>query len=218
MDAQSCQRANPRHIAAETWLATQAPGRLVFLRRPSYHISHHRYFSLIMSSNSSGDRRRRGGSGGSQGFSGNGDRGYGRGRGRGRGGNRGRADAPTIDRTSTPRGVCHFYWSTGACDRSFDCTYKHEARVPTSSSATQSTDYTPDFFSLEGLAKNNGSVLDTQHTLSPSQAHNHLKPYLFDNFVFRDAFHVEGFSRILASVNSRNRAWVSKSVIPSSVY
>jgi hypothetical protein len=65
---------------------------------------------------------------------------------------------------------------------------------------------------------NNSSVLDMQHTLSPSQAHNHLRPYLFDNFVFRDAFHIEGFSRILASVNSRNRAWVRKTVTTSNVY
>jgi hypothetical protein len=180
-----------------------------------------------MSSSSSGDRRRRGGSrGGSggdgnggggmrgQGSTSNGDRGRGRGRGGSRGRGRGRGDTPNntpnIDRNSTPRGVCHFYWSTGACNRSFDCTYKHEARVQASSSATQSTDYTPDFFSLEGLAVNNGSVLDTQHTLTPSQAHNHLRPYLSDNFLFRGASHVEGFSRILASVNSRNHAWVRK--------
>jgi hypothetical protein len=168
-----------------------------------------------MSSSSSGDRRRRGGSvaGGNggggmrgQGFAGNNDRG----RGRGRGGSRGRGNTPNIDRNSTPRGVCHFYWSAGACDRGFDCTYKHQARVQAPSSVAQSTDYTPDFFSLEGLATNNGSILDTRHTLSPSEAHNHLKSYLFDNFSFRDAVHVEGFSRILASVNSRNHTWVRK--------
>ena len=55
---------------------------------------------------------------------------------------------------------------------------------------------------------NNGSVLDSRHTLRPSEAHNHLKLYLANNFVFRDATNVEGFSRIFASVNSRNGAWV----------
>jgi hypothetical protein len=163
-------------------------------------------------SNSSGDPYRRRGSGGGgwgQGSISNGDHGRGRGRGRGRG------DAPIIDRTSIPRGICHFYWSTGVCDRGFDCTFKHQARdqVPSSSPATQSTDHTPDFFSPEGLAMNNGSIVDTRHTLSPSEAHNHLKFYLFDNFVFRDAINVEGFTRILASVNSRNRAWVGRAVI-----
>jgi hypothetical protein len=175
-----------------------------------------------MSSSSSGDPRRRGGNsrGGvrGQGYAGNGDRGRGRGRGRGsppptRGGGRGRGNAPYIDQNSTPRGVCRFYWSSGACDRSFDCTYQHQPRVRAPSSVAQPADYTPDFFSLEGLATNNGSILDTRHTLSPSEAHNHLKSYLFDNFVFRDAIHIEGFSRILASVNSRNHTWVRKPVV-----
>ena len=175
-----------------------------------------------MSSSSSGDRRSRGGSvpGGNggggmrgQGHAGNGDRGRARGRGQvrgrgARGGSPGRDNTPNIDRSSTPRGLCHFYWSAGACDRGFECTYKHQARVQASLPVAQSTDYTPDFFSLEGLATNNNSILDTRHTLSPSEAHNHLKVYLFDNFIFRDAINIEGFSRILASVNSRNHAWV----------
>jgi hypothetical protein len=98
----------------------------------------------------------------------------------------------------------------GACNRGFDCTFKHES-ANRSLSTTQPTDYTPDFFSVEGLAVNNGSVVDTQHTLCPSEAHNHLKRYLRDGFVFQGAISVEGFSRIFASVNSRNRAWVRKS-------
>ncbi len=157
-----------------------------------------------MSVSSSGRRGRGGGGGGGRSP---GPSGF-RGRGRGRGG----APPAPIDRTGVPRGICTFYWSAGACDRGFDCTFKHDARpgVQASSSSTQPIDYTPDFFSVEGLAINNGSILDTQHSLCPSEAHNHLRPYLFDNFEFRDAIKVEGFSRILASVNSRNRAWVRK--------
>jgi hypothetical protein len=60
---------------------------------------------------------------------------------------------------------------------------------------------------------NNGSLVDSQHTLRPNEAHNHLKLYLADNFVFRDANNVEGFSRIFASVNSRNKAWVRVTLI-----
>jgi len=160
-----------------------------------------------MSSNISGSHYRLGGGGGGgqgQGTVSNVDHGRGRGRGRG--------DAPIIDRTSTPRGICHFYWSIGVCDRGFDCTFRHQAKdqVTVSSPATQSTDHTPDFFSLEGLATNNGSIVDARHTLSPSEAHNHLRVYLFDNIVFHDAINVEGFSRIFASVTSRNRAWVGR--------
>ncbi|KAH8998206.1 hypothetical protein EDB86DRAFT_3148849 [Lactarius hatsudake] len=138
---------------------------------------------------------------------------HGRGnRGLNRGGRGGRGGGtPIIDRTGVPRGVCSFYWSTGACNRSFDCTYKHEVKPQASSvyDATETEDLSPDFFSREGLAMNNGSVMDSQHTLRPNEAHNHLKPYLADHFVFRSANNVEGFSRIFASVNSRNKAWDS---------
>ncbi|KAH8976901.1 hypothetical protein EDB92DRAFT_1938185 [Lactarius akahatsu] len=131
---------------------------------------------------------------------------HGRGNRGGRGGRGG--GTPIIDRTGVPRGVCSFYWSTGACNRSFDCTYKHEVKPQASSvCATETEDVSPDFFSREGLAINNGSVMDSQHTLRPNEAHNHLKPYLADDFVFRGANNVEGFSRIFASVNSRNKAW-----------
>ena len=129
---------------------------------------------------------------------------------RGRGRGRGQGGVPPINRTSVLKGKCSFYWSTGACNRGFDCTFKHEARpgVQASSSARQPTDFTPDFFSPQGLAINNGSIVDSQHNLCPSEVHNHLKPYLLEYFVFRNAIHVEGFSRIFASVNARNRAWV----------
>ena len=204
-----------RHTAG----ACFAPG--AFSSCPSfpsaYHISFHSYFSLIMSSNNSGNRRGRGGrrDGGRGRGIGNGHRSRGRGRGRGRGDR----DMPNIDKSLTPRGICHIFWSSGACDRSFDCTFKHQVRDQVvSSSAAQPTDYTPDFFSLEGLAENNGSVVDTQHTLSPSEAHNHLKFYLFDNFEFRDAIHVEGFSRILASAHSRNRTWVRRTVARNCIF
>ena len=168
-----------------------------------------------MSSSSSGSYRGRGGVGGPQG---RGNRGGSRG-GRGRGGpnGRGRGGAPPIDRTGVPGGICAFYWSTGSCDRSFECTFKHEVKPSALGtavvSAIETEDQSPDFFSREGLAMNNGSVVDSRHTLRPNEAHNHLRMYLANNFVFRDANHVEAFSRIFASVNSRNKAWVRNALI-----
>lgn len=159
-----------------------------------------------MSSSSSGSHRGRGG-GGPQGRGNRGGRG-----GRGAANGPGRGGTPPIDRTGIPRGICNFYWSNGTCDRFFDCTFKHEAKpqaLGTSSvSATETEDQLPEFFSREGLAMNNGSDVDSRHTLRPNEAHNHLKLYLANNFIFRDANNVEGFSRIFASVNSRNKAWV----------
>ncbi|KAF8263570.1 hypothetical protein EI94DRAFT_1772886 [Lactarius quietus] len=164
-----------------------------------------------MSASSSGSHRGRRGGGpqGRENRGGRGGRGGATGNGRGRGG----TPTPPIDRAGVPRGICNFYWSTGACNRLFDCTYKHEVKpqvlVTPSVSATDGEDQLepPDFFSREGLALNNGSVVDARHTLRPNEAHNHLKRYLADYFVFRDANNVEGFSRIFASVNSRNAAW-----------
>ncbi|KAI9445926.1 hypothetical protein H4582DRAFT_1805091 [Lactarius indigo] len=168
-----------------------------------------------MSASSSGGRRGRGGGARGTGPQGRGNRGS-RG-GRGGADSRGRGGTPPIDRTGVPRGICSFYWSTGACDRSFDCTFKHEVKSQVletfSVGATETEDQSPDFFSPEGLAMNNGSILDSRYTLRPNEAHNYLKPYLTDNFVFRDANNVEGFSRIFASVNSRNKAWVSVTLI-----
>jgi hypothetical protein len=164
-----------------------------------------------MSSSSSGGPRGRGG-GGPQGRGNRGGRG-----GRGGAGSRGRGGTPPIDRTGVPGGICAYYWSNGGCDRSFDCRFKHEIKPTVFGtslvSATETEDQLPDFFSREGLAMHNGSKVDSQHTLRPNEAHNHLKRYLVDNLVFRDANNVEGFSRIFASVNSRNKAWVRVTLI-----
>ncbi|KAI0294246.1 hypothetical protein B0F90DRAFT_1758208 [Multifurca ochricompacta] len=123
---------------------------------------------------------------------------------------RDRGGTPPHVRATVPGGVCTLYWSTGSCDRSFECRFKHQVKpqVDVSSSRPQPGDYDPDFFSVDGLAMNNGSIADPQHNLRPNEAHNYLKPYLVDNFVFRDAINVEGFSRIFASINSRNQEWV----------
>jgi hypothetical protein len=148
----------------------------------------------MLSSASSGDRGR--GGRGPPGRRGNGTRGH--------------ADLLLIERVSIPRGTCKFYWTTGACDFGFDCNFKHEAKSQPveSCSPSQPAKYTPYFFTQEGLAVNSGSVIDPQHTLCPNEVHNHLKPYLTEEITFRRAINVEGFSRILASVNSRNRTWV----------
>ncbi|TFY69868.1 hypothetical protein EVG20_g2978 [Dentipellis fragilis] len=138
-----------------------------------------------------------------------------RGRGNGRGGaptnNTPGPAAATLDRA--PGGICNFYWATGACNRGFDCSFKHQAKptVIEQSAASPSVEGAPDFFSAEGLAMNNGSIRSSQHTLKPSEAHNHLKPFLRDNYIFDGPSRIEGFVRIFASVNGRNASWVRAS-------
>ncbi|PCH39561.1 nucleoside triphosphate hydrolase protein [Wolfiporia cocos MD-104 SS10] len=112
-----------------------------------------------------------------------------------------------------PPRVCSFFWTTGSCSRGFECSFKHERQPATTTSATEGEpdqeeeNETTDFFSAEGLALNNGSVREERHNLTPSQAHNHIKPFLSDNFMFENASKIQGFVRILASVNDRNKAW-----------
>ncbi|KAI1789230.1 hypothetical protein LXA43DRAFT_1155066 [Ganoderma leucocontextum] len=119
-----------------------------------------------------------------------------------------------------PRNVCQFYWTSGACDRAFDCSFRH-VRGTTATGAQETTaaqgdnsgedDDVVDFFSPEGLAASAGSVREDHHTLNPSEVHNHLKEFLRDSYRFETAAQVQGFVRVLASVNDRNKTWNTES-------
>src|SRR4051812_40290030 len=78
-----------------------------------------------------GDRGRgRGGDGGrGRGGDGGGGGGGGRGRGSGQGSvDRGRGGSPIFQSAHAPRDVCNFFWTTGACARGFDCTFRHQQK------------------------------------------------------------------------------------------
>ena len=115
------------------------------------------------------------------------------------------------------------YWTAGSCNRAFECPFKHLKGSNASAGAepttvantpTQGADGgTPDFFTVEGLAVNAGAGRVERHTLTPVEAHNHLRPFLRDNYHFENAGRVQGFVRILASVNDRNKAWVSRACL-----
>lgn len=112
-----------------------------------------------------------------------------------------------------PPRVCNFFWESGICTRGFECSFKHD-RAPSSTltagvPASDREEEVPDFFSVEGLTAGNHSNRDERHSLTPSDAHNHLKNFLADNFRFENSARVQGFVRILASINDRNKAWVS---------
>ncbi|PIL26781.1 hypothetical protein GSI_11117 [Ganoderma sinense ZZ0214-1] len=128
---------------------------------------------------------------------------------------RGRGGGPVPQ--GLPRNVCQFYWTSGACDRAFDCTFQHirgggQAVTAEETTAAQAGDGTQeddgvDFFSPEGLAAGAGSVREDRHGMNPSEVHNHLKEFLRDNYRFESAAQVQGFVRVLASVNDRNKSW-----------
>ena len=129
----------------------------------------------------------------------------------------GRGGGPGTAPQGIPRGVCQFWWTSGVCDRSFECSFRHVRGGPAvgaqDTTAAQADDGaeeddTVDFFSPEGLAASAGSVREEHHSMNPSEVHNHLKEFLRDNYRFDSAAQVQGFVRVLASVNDRNKAWV----------
>ena len=109
------------------------------------------------------------------------------------------------------------FWTAGTCNRAFECTFKHLQGTTAPAGQTNKaadkniddSDATPDFFSGEGLASSAGATGVDRHTLTPVEAHNHMKPFLRENFHFEKAAKIQGFVRILASVNDQNKAWVS---------
>ncbi|KZT65176.1 hypothetical protein DAEQUDRAFT_539533 [Daedalea quercina L-15889] len=112
-----------------------------------------------------------------------------------------------------PPRVCNYYWTSGSCSRGFECSFKHErapAAIPTVAPAADAEqEEEPDFFSIEGISRGSSSIRDERHSLTPSDAHNHLKDFLADNFQFENASKIQGFVHILASVNDRNKTWNS---------
>ena len=120
--------------------------------------------------------------------------------------------------TNAPSYTCNFYWNNGNCARGFDCPFRHIQKPSenTQSTQVQPVDNTPpDFFSTEGLALNNGTIREEHFSLNPSEAHNHLRPFLKDNYHFESPGKIQGFVRILASVNDSNKAWVGSASICS---
>ena len=124
---------------------------------------------------------------------------------------------PTKPPSGVPRGVCQFFWTSGACARSFDCVYRHVRqagnveRHAVEEAAADDEGAVVDFFSPEGLAIGAGSLREERHNLNPSEVHNHLKDFLHDSYRFDGPGRIQGFVRVLASVNDRNKAWVRTS-------
>ncbi|KAJ3924625.1 MAG: hypothetical protein NXY57DRAFT_1083991 [Lentinula lateritia] len=125
--------------------------------------------------------------------------------------NTGRNSAP-------PRNVCNFYWTTGQCNRGFDCVFRHvQQKHNNGGEAPDTTGIPPevrdelDFSTVEGLADINNIIPDPQYRCSPSQAHNDIKGFIADRYQFpsQDApSTMIKFARILGSVDRRNGLWV----------
>lgn len=79
------------------------------------------------------------------------------------------------------------------------------------------------FLTEQGLAKLNSNATDgffagsKTSLLSPTEAHDRLKRFLFDNFKFKTSFDVYAFLVPLTSANSTNTLWVSPTLLVSNV-
>ncbi len=128
-----------------------------------------------------------------------------------------------------PSGVCRFFWETGDCRRGFECRYKHEgnpatppATGPSNSEVAIPAALAP-FLSKAGLARLTESGSDVFSTITtprnPSEVHNQLKRFLFDNYRFRHAPDIHVFLSLLTNATINNATWVSeKPVIPMAIY
>lgn len=136
--------------------------------------------------------------------------------------------SPTRSRISAPGdrppGACDFFWKNGSCKREFDCRYRHvQSDTPSQTDSSRSpyrstlAPVPTTLLSLlgpTGLAKINGLSTDvffpsTLSPLSPTQIHNLLKRFLYEDYRFRKTTDVYAFLSLLAHANpTSNTTWV----------
>jgi hypothetical protein len=135
-----------------------------------------------------------------------------------------RSNSPSSETspTKTPPGACNFYWTSGKCKREFACRFRHIQSSPTDNTGVRtqgspgmSIDAVAPFLTADGLARVTGSgtdvyfAPDSSRDLSPTEAHNALKRYLFDDYRFRMTFDIYAFLKPLSSAHTANTSWVS---------
>ncbi|KIL62527.1 hypothetical protein M378DRAFT_128690 [Amanita muscaria Koide BX008] len=117
--------------------------------------------------------------------------------------------------TSSPGGVCKFYWSTKRCRDGSNCRYSHienpSLNAQNSSSSGIITSLVP-FLTDEGLAKVTGVGTDPlspqpQKLLTPAQIRYDMRRFLQDDFRFKSTFEIYAFFVPLSSAISTNPAW-----------
>jgi len=139
-----------------------------------------------------------------------------------------RPTLPTSPSTPPPRGVCRFFWDSGRCSREFECRYEHtqgprqgllrpggrQSPQPLRAPTHAAQEFIAPFLTEKGLAKLMGGgtdgyfPLDTTTSMTPTDAHGHLRRFLRDNFRFRTTHEIYGFLTPLSSANNQNSSWV----------
>lgn len=132
-----------------------------------------------------------------------------------------------IPTSSVPKGSCPFYWKTGDCTKGFKCRYKHEQDPATvrnqedrRSGVNIPAALTP-FLTASALSRLSAPGTDAlfapnTKARTPSEVHNLLKRFLYNDYRFRHALDVYAFASLLSDATSNNETWVSISCV--SVY
>lgn len=125
-----------------------------------------------------------------------------------------------IREVNAPPGVCKFFWSSGKCRLEFGCRFRHtsstESRLPGQRAMavpTQPVATLAPFLNEGGLARITGRGTDIffsnpDKSMTPNEAHNHLRRFLFDQFRFAKTFDVYAFVTPLNSAHTSNNSWV----------
>lgn len=125
-----------------------------------------------------------------------------------------------------PAGMCSFYWTSGKCNREFNCRFRHEHNPELSKKSSSPSSFSTDdrtqggidviapFLTDAGLAKLGVSGTDAffaspSKTMSPVEAHNALRLYLRDDYRFSKTFYIYGFLIPLNNATTSNASWVS---------
>lgn len=140
-----------------------------------------------------------------------------------------RGGTPTAQASPSraPSGICDFYWKYGTCKREFACRFKHttpsSANTATASTPKPSHTFAIDaiapYLTEEGLARVTGTGTDvffssdSNKDLSPTEAHNALKRFLYNDYRFRMPFDIYSFLKPLSSAHTGNPSWVSLSLL-----
>ncbi|KZT72216.1 P-loop containing nucleoside triphosphate hydrolase protein [Daedalea quercina L-15889] len=133
---------------------------------------------------------------------------------------------------NAPPGVCRAFWADGECRHGFGCRFKHipppsHTQTPRAESPQgtflSAVDTIAPLLNAGGLAKlterstDNFFAVDPSKQLAPSEVHNHLKRYLFDDYRFRHVLDMYSFLSLVGNASTNNAKWVSD-LLPSPHY
>ncbi|KAH9839366.1 P-loop containing nucleoside triphosphate hydrolase protein, partial [Rhodofomes roseus] len=123
---------------------------------------------------------------------------------------------------SAPPGVCRAFWADGECRHGFQCRYKHipspQHVHPLTGGSAQGAvpsaiETLAPLLTEGGLARlterstDGFFATDPSKQLTPSELHNYLKRYLFDDYRFRHVLDIYSFLNLIGNASANNAKW-----------